>query len=147
MKIQSCDMFTYSVIKTDDDIKELASLWKGLGLGDNDPKDYSQTNEEAVKIVVEAERGKAQLIHELKQSGKLPDIIVLDNHPITIMLTKDGYNGAQWHVSLAELHPMGFPISIDDGTATKLLNGFFKDWREIENPGMIKTIRHFVGND
>lgn len=147
MNVINYGSITYAVLNTNEDLEELSKRWKAMSLQDSNPEHYTKTEAEATETMLTPEKSNLKIMADIREKGKLPDVSIIDGHPVTIMLTQDGYNGAQWHISLAELSVMGLPTYLVDEIAHKLLNAFFKDWKEIDNPGMMKEIRHFVGND
>lgn len=120
MKIINNGGWTYSYIDTKEDLKELAQLWKELSINDDKVEGYTKTAEDAIKMFLSPDKVMEKLA-QIRSQGKIPDVIVHDKHPITVMLTADEYHKYQWHVSLGEVSQNGFPSRLNDDTAKSLL--------------------------
>jgi hypothetical protein len=73
--------------------------------------------------------------------------ILYDMRLISIQLTTDDMHGHQWHLSMVEILSQTEMATPPDRCIADILECFFSKTLAVPNPGKIKEIVHFVGND
>lgn len=133
------------VIYTLDDLREVGNQMKIAACPD-DPLDMYTKTEAEVARVKRLEGLSPEAIRHLQATGA-NRAIVLDGHFVSLVMSTDDHHGHQWHLSMVDVvGPQQIAQSRKYITDT-ILKTFFSTWKEIENPGKITEILHFVGND
>lgn len=104
---------------------------------------YSKTDEDVEKIK-KLEGFTNEEIEVLKTCSRA---IRMNGRIYSIVLTTDDYHGFQWHVSIVEILGPSKYSEISEEVAKSIMNVVFSKWTAIDNPGKMKEIKHFVGND
>lgn len=126
-------------------IKGIAAQMKVAAGPDDDLENYSKTTEDAdVRNMID---GMTQEEYEYIKNHGASRAVIYQDHLYSLSLTEDDHHGHQWHFSFTEITG---PVSMDvpePSVVEFILDGFFSSWKPIQNPGKMKTVLHFVGND
>lgn len=138
------------IIESDEDLKQIALELKSANCPDQNWDNYTKTNEEANQLF------------EFVKNNPIPKIdkpfsmaLLIDQEIYGVVLSLDYYYDKKWHISISHTCFEKTPdnsisqklSSVDESVRNKILNAFFNDWAPISNPGMVKEIEHFIGND
>lgn len=126
-------------ISSDEDLKVVFQQMRIAATKDDSVDGYTKTQEDIDKLIEES----AKL--EYKDFDTPPRGIVYDNNLLSLCMSEDSYHGYNWHLSVSKIETDGLE-KVDDNLIKKVLDVFFNEWKEVPNPGVIKQIRHYVGN-
>lgn len=66
---------------------------------------------------------------------------------LSLLMTSDDEHGHQWHLSMCRVAGPNSLIMAPPTLRELVYNAFFSSWKEIDNPGKMKEVVHYVGND
>jgi hypothetical protein len=134
------------IVESEERLHEVVELMKSAAaLTPDDPLDgYTKTVKEARNY---SRNLSPQLLMDVLKARNCASIIYKERW-YSIVLTRDEHHKQTWHFSISMPTVFeGVGTSATDEEAVDLLKVFFSSWKEIPNPGKMKHVRHFVGND